>query len=709
MELSMNSFLKILCVTIFYFIFFQIYADIDKRPLSNFDYIYYCTKHNLGDLNFNDALHHYQTLGYFEKLDYCKSYSLALVLSINSVQQIDEWIDQINYFMKINPQNQYTIFIHITSEAANSINNAKREFPKEPYTYLESYCKNGLEIDSKKIYIYFDEHDSHRNTSFFFMVDKVLKSNINYDYFAYAAVLPNQSVPEASSIFNVPINMLLREYDFITSGTAEYCRNNTKKKNNHGLLNDLLCFLDCDMPVFSYPINSVFIASSKMLTYIGQKNLYRKFKADKINTYKYKIFRNLRLEVAFVLTNYFVGILNEKLRLKTLFLGKNSRDYINDNSMALMRSFGTANSYKMNSNIDTIQHIIKDYNIKVMAIYFPQFHEVEENNILWGKGFTEWTMLRRHKGEIKHPHVDIGYYDMLDYSTRKKQALIAKENGIGAFCYYHYWFKDKKVMYKGIEKILEDGQPDLPFALCWANEPWTKNWDGGNQQVLIAQDYGVEEDWRKHYEYLSQFFKHPLYIKEDNCPIIYIYRIGHILDSGASDMLKLWKRLAKEEGYNGLKIIAIMCAYKNITSLSYDLIDGLAEHQPGYNIMIPGYKMSIQGLDVDVDQKNFYNLILKNEKIGNNYSRGIFYSFDNSSRKHNAQRWKFVNLSYRAFEEFLVKTVLQVAREPNDGVNYILLNSWNEWTEQAMFEPNDHDGYILLNILRKYFGSYIDA
>ena len=340
-----------------------------------------------------------------------------------------------------------------------------------------------------------------------------------------------------------------------------------------------------------------------------------------------------------------------------------------------------------------------------MALYFPQFHEIEENNHLWGKGFTEWTLINNYKGEIKKPHVDIDQYNMLDYQIRKKQGIIAKKHGIHAFCYYHYWFKDRKVMYKGIEKILEDGEPNMPFALCWANEPWTRNWDGIESEILINQEYGTKEDWLIHYNYLLKFFKHPNYIKEDNCPILYIYRIEHMNQNKALKMLKLWKKMIKKDGFDGLKIISILGNFNKTTNPGLDTyIDGYAEHQPTYNSR-KSKLLFMNNLQHNLDTQEFYKEIINNEKIGDNYSRGIFYSWDNSSRRFNKKSYKFINLSYKAFEELIIKTIINISRKPNKNNNYILLNSWNEWSEQAMVEPNDHDGYNILKIFQKIFGN----
>jgi hypothetical protein len=173
-----------------------------------------------------------------------------------------------------------------------------------------------------------------------------------------------------------------------------------------------------------------------------------------------------------------------------------------------------------------------------VALYFPQYHAIPENDRNWGKGFTEWTLLKPSKLDgLRKPlstsKGGLGYYNALDQSTRRAQAALARKHGIHGFCYYHYWFGSYgKVMHKVPEARLADGEPDLPFMLSWANEPWTRLWDGISNRrkpsnTIMAQDYGKEKDWAAHFDYLLQFWKHPQHIRVGERPLFSIYRTDH--------------------------------------------------------------------------------------------------------------------------------------------------------------------------------------
>ena len=166
--------------------------------------------------------------------------------------------------------------------------------------------------------------------------------------------------------------------------------------------------------------------------------------------------------------------------------------------------------------------------MRIIAFYLPQFHNIPENDEWWGDGFTEWVNVKKaepiYEGH-EQPRVplDGNYYNLLDDDVKIWQAELAKKYGIYGFCYYHYWFNGKLLLEKPMEQMLENKKVDLPFCVCWANEPWTRAWVG-EKKVLIGQEYGTEKEWKEHFDYMLPFFRDDRYIKEDNRPLYVIYR-----------------------------------------------------------------------------------------------------------------------------------------------------------------------------------------
>ena len=131
--------------------------------------------------------------------------------------------------------------------------------------------------------------------------------------------------------------------------------------------------------------------------------------------------------------------------------------------------------------------------MKIIAFYLPQFHSFKENDEWWGKGFTEWVNFKKEQPLYEgheQPRVPLNenYYNLLDPNVQVWQAKIAKEYGVYGFCYYHYWFNGHQLMERPLEEMLSSGNPDFPFMLCWANENWTRAWDGGSRHILIAKN-----------------------------------------------------------------------------------------------------------------------------------------------------------------------------------------------------------------------------
>src|SRR4030067_958095 len=156
--------------------------------------------------------------------------------------------------------------------------------------------------------------------------------------------------------------------------------------------------------------------------------------------------------------------------------------------------------------------------VRLIAFYLPQFHPFQENDEWWGKGFTEWRNVAKARPLFKGHHqpklpADLGFYDLRLPEVRSLQAELARSHGIEGFCYWHYWFNGKMLLERPVNEIISSGQPDFPFCLAWANEPWSRRWDGMPQSVLQEQTYGGDEDDRRHFDWLLPGLTGPPVIK----------------------------------------------------------------------------------------------------------------------------------------------------------------------------------------------------
>ena len=372
--------------------------------------------------------------------------------------------------------------------------------------------------------------------------------------------------------------------------------------------------------------------------------------------------------------------------------------------------------------------------VKTIAFYLPQYHEIPENDEWWGKGFTEWTNTKRAKPLFEghyQPKTPLheNYYDLvLDENVMIEQAMLAKKYGVWGFCYYHYWFKDgRKLLEKPVERMLSDDRIDIPYCLCWANENWSRNWDGGNNEVIMEQDYGGEEDWEKHFCYLLDFIRDERYISFDGKPILVIYKPQ--LMKRLNEMLDYWQKRAKECGLKGL-----VFAYQYPTwyfMKDYDpsrfdyrigfepvLSNTFMQRQTRVKILLhkirqfyyKNYKKLFKETVIREKQKDMskertlkkfdYDAVW--EKSLNIYHdkkllNGAFTDWDNTAR--NVKGALHLGAAPDKFERYMTRLICEVFQKDKDRV--IFVNAWNEWAEGCYLEPDEKNGYGYLEALKK--------
>ena len=335
--------------------------------------------------------------------------------------------------------------------------------------------------------------------------------------------------------------------------------------------------------------------------------------------------------------------------------------------------------------------------IRAIAFVLPQFHPIPENDEWWGKGFTEWTNVAKAKPLFKghyQPHLptDLGYYDLRLAEARKAQAELAKAYGIYGFCYYHYWFNGKRLLNQPVDGILELGEPDMPFMLCWANENWTRRWDGKDDEILIKQKYSNEDDIA-HIRWLcTHVFNDERYIKVNGCPIFMIYRQDLFPD--IKKTAEIWREIAEKEfGYKGLYLCVAESFNRNVNPSQIDF-DALVEFSPHAVIK---YRLSNRrGIFNKLGLKKKEALDLRDFKRGvmdcinravpsYKFYRSVTPNWDNTPRK-GSQGIVGVGSSPELYEQWL-KHIVKEFVPFSEEENFVFINALNEWAEGNHLEP----------------------
>ncbi|MGY4531949.1 lipopolysaccharide biosynthesis protein [Pseudomonas sp. TE3786] len=333
---------------------------------------------------------------------------------------------------------------------------------------------------------------------------------------------------------------------------------------------------------------------------------------------------------------------------------------------------------------------------RLIAFYLTQFHPTAENDKWWGKGFTEWTNVTKaeplYEGHYQ-PHLptDFGFYDLRLRDTRRDQIKTAKEYGVDGFCYHYYWFSGKRILNQPLDDMLADPQSDMPFCLCWANENWTRRWDGADHEILIAQQYLPTDDV-DFIKSLVPIFEDPRYIRVDGKPLLIVYRHQHLPDP--SNTLKVWRDYCREIGLGEIHL----CAALTHGNENYQL------HGFDSGVEFPPHNLKHGNANHEVEfHKAFAGTVMRYEAVANSYLdrdykdgrvfKTVFPSWDNTARTNN-RALVVLNGTPDNYECWLSETLdLQQA---HTGENLVFINAWNEWAEGCHLEPDRKYGHGFL-------------
>jgi glycosyltransferase involved in cell wall biosynthesis len=349
-----------------------------------------------------------------------------------------------------------------------------------------------------------------------------------------------------------------------------------------------------------------------------------------------------------------------------------------------------------------------DRPVRTIAFYLPQFHRIPENDLWWGEGFTEWTNVRRAKPlfaghEQPRTPGPLGYYDLTDARVADAQAALAQAHGVHGFCYYFYWFNGKRLLQRPLEEMVARGTPDFPFCVCWANENWTRRWDGRESDVLMEQRYGLDDSARLFDEFL-RLFRDPRYIRVGDRPLLLVYKAGLIPDLAAT--VAMWRVRAAAAGTPDPYLVSCETAEK-VDPLGAGF-DAIAEFPPHRHRAV-WMNAHTAGLDPDfagvvTSYRAQVIQSLKRDAGGRATFRCVFPSWDNTARQ-GARGTVFAGSSPELFGYWVEAMVQDTRRRLRGDERLLFVNAWNEWAEGCCLEPDARYGTQYLEALAAGLGS----
>ena len=342
---------------------------------------------------------------------------------------------------------------------------------------------------------------------------------------------------------------------------------------------------------------------------------------------------------------------------------------------------------------------------KIFAYYLTQFHAIPENDKAHGKGFTEWTNVASATPQFighyqpKIPY-DVGFYNLTDINIMKRQAELANMYGVYGWCFYYYWFSGKKVLEKPLENFL-NSDIDLHFHLCWANENWSKLWDGGDKEVILEQKL-ENNDADKFFNDILPFIQDCRYEKIDNKPILMIYRPNVFEQDKLKIFLNKINNLAIQHGFAGFYFMS-----SNAMSFNKPIewgFNGIIEFPP-HDIFDKCNKKHIKKVSkkVNINVVSLKSYLKQHHHLKKHeftVFKTCFPSWDNTPRKAYSNGYCF-DMDYNDFQLWLSDIITWTKKHNPKNMQYVYINAWNEWAEGAILEPTTRYGYRTLDIIKQ--------
>jgi len=331
--------------------------------------------------------------------------------------------------------------------------------------------------------------------------------------------------------------------------------------------------------------------------------------------------------------------------------------------------------------------------MKLISFYFPQFHPSIENDVFWGPGYTDWVRVSQavplYRGH-RQPRIprDLGFYDLRLMDTLDAQARMAEKHGIYGFCFHYYWFNGTQILKTPVDNILSSGRPRFPFCFSWANENWTKRWDGSDKNILLEQTYSIEDSRALFRNLLPAFFDNR-YIKIEDKPLLVVYRTDLIVN--LPKIVDMWRNEAVKHGLKGLYLLK---SERSDTRDPEEIgFDASLQHPPNFcfrdDTKFEGHldfftDGAVRDRIFDYEKiKNFY----LSRKADFKLFRGVMTGWDNTAR-YGENAHIVLNATPERYREWLSSAITWTRDNHKEEERIVFINAWNEWSEGMYLEPD---------------------
>jgi GT2 family glycosyltransferase len=346
------------------------------------------------------------------------------------------------------------------------------------------------------------------------------------------------------------------------------------------------------------------------------------------------------------------------------------------------------------------------HKLRTIAFYLPQYHPIPENDLWWGKGFTEWTNVAKTQPNYvgqNQPRLpaDLGYYDLRVAEVMEQQAELARRYGVTGFCYYYYWFDGKRLLEHPLERMLETGKPNLPFCLCWANENWTRRWDGRDSDVLLGQSY-TDEGMLEIVADFARYFRNDAYIRVDGKPLMLVYRIKELPNPARA--MTVWRNYCRQNGIGEICIAMVesfelSARPEDPKKYGCDITVEFPAHGMVNDPPRPVEKINFDWTGAAHDYRQLAAAFMRRPEVGFRRIRSVLVGWDNTPR-HRDRSLILENATPGAFQAWLEWTYRRTLEQNYGDERLVFVLAWNEWGEGSYLEPDRQFGHGYLQAVR---------